>query len=323
MSNNSAANSSNAIQTFSEAFRVGTATFTIVLALCTIFGNVLVIVAFSSYARMRTVTNYFVVSLACTDLCVAIFSMPVWVAYLITGPLWVLGIMLSRVWTMVDILMGTASILNLTAISYDRVLCIRSPLWYSQWMTPRKVTLIITCVWIYSLSMAVASFFLFAKPIFNLVVMIMCFSVPLLVILIAYSIVFQVALRHIRQIQATASVHNPGSHNSFLKELKAAKILAVVVGVFVICWAPFVALNVIYSLCAPSHGCSVIDPEIILLSKSMHYGNSMLNPIIYSVMNRDFRRAFKALLFLTNRSSAEEIFTSTRAAAVANSLQMG
>ena len=293
--------------------------FTIILILGTIFGNILVIVAFSFYVRMRTVTNYFVVSLACTDLCVALFSMPVWVVYLLTGPMWVLGVTLSRVWTMVDILIGTASIMNLMAISFDRVLCITNPLRYTAWMTPRKVTLIITFVWIYSVGMATASLILFAKPIFNLVATVMCFCFPLLFIITAYSIIFKVAVRQVRQIHVATPAQFARSHRSFFKELKAAKTLAVVVGAFVICWVPFVTLNVIYSLCDPSVGCPVMDPEPILVTKWMHYGNSLLNPIIYTVMNRDFRRTFKALLSLTNRTTPEELGTDTRTTVAANS----
>lgn len=303
MSNSSGA---NAPQPFPVDFRAGTATFTIVLILGTTFGNILVIVAFILYERIHIVTNYFVVSLACTDLCVALFSMPVWVAYLLTGPAWVLGAELSRVWTMVDILIGTASIMNLMAISFDRVLCIKNALRYTAWMTPRKVTIIISCVWIYSFCMAVASILLFAQPIFNLIVMIMCFCAPLLVIITAYSIVLKVALHQMKQIHANTPAQLPRSHYSFLKEVKATKTLAVVVGAFVICWLPFVVINMIYSLCEPQN-CPVVTPEVILVTKWMHYSNSLLNPIIYTVMNRDFRKAFKLLLFSTEPRFQEEI----------------
>ena len=300
MSNISAVNSTNPPrQTFPEAFRACTATFTIILILATIFGNVLVILAFALHRRMRTVTNAFVVSLACTDLCVALFSMPVWVAYLLTGPMWVLGATLRRAWAMVDILIGTASIMNLMAISFDRVLCIRNALQYSEWMTPRKVTAIIACVWIYSISVAGTSLLFFAERIFNLIATIMCFCFPLPVIITAHSIMFKTALRHIRQIHAVAPNQydrNDRSPNNFLKEFKAAKTLAVVVGAFLICWLPFVTLNVIYSLCDPSHDCPLIKPEVIMVTKWMHYGNSLLNPIIYTVMNREFRKAFMAVL---------------------------
>ena len=308
MSNNSTVNSTNALPRFTEAFSAGTATFTIFLILGTIFGNALVVLAFWLHVRMRTVTNYFLVSLAWTDLCVALFSMPVWVAYLLTGPMWAFGAILPRVWTMVDILVGTASIMNLLAISFDRALSITIPLQYTAWMTPRKVTVIITFIWLYSAGMATASLLLFTKPIFNLVATVMCFCVPLLVIITAYSVTFKVAIRQRRQMYATTPGQYSRSQRNFMKDLKAAKTIAVVVGAFVICWVPFVTLNLIYSLCDPSKACRVeIRPEVIMVTKWMHYGNSLLNPIIYTVMNRDFRRAFKVLLCLTNQTLGSDI----------------
>lgn len=311
-------NSTNPSQIFPDGFRAGTATFSIILILGTVFGNTLVIAAFSRYQRIRTVTNYFLVSLACTDLCVALFSMPVWVAYLLTGPAWVLGAGLSRVWTMVDILIGTASIMNLMVISFDRVLCIKYALRYNQWMTTRKVSAIISSVWLYSVSVAVSSFMLYHKPVFNLIATVVCFCVPLLVITIAYSIVFREALHQMKQIHANTPARYPRRHNSFLKELKAAKTLAVMVGAFVICWLPFIIINTIYSLC-DSQSCPAVKPEIILITKWMHYGNSLLNPIIYTFLNCDFRRAFKALLFSRNSRLQNGIFTETRMSTAVNS----
>lgn len=317
MSNSSEANSTSSSQTFSDGFRAGAATFTIILILGTVFGNALVIVAFSHNERIRTVTNYFLVSLACTDLCVALFSMPVWVAYLLTGPVWLLGAGLSRVWTMVDILIGTASIMNLMVISFDRGLCITNPLHYTLWMTTRKVTVIISSVWIYSFGVAVSSFLLYPKPIFNLIATVVCFCIPLLVIVSAYSIIFRVALNQMRQIHATTPAQNPRRHTSFLKEVKAAKTLAVVVGAFVICWLPFIIINIIYSLC-DRQNCPVVKPEIILVTKWMHYGNSLLNPIIYTFMNSDFRRAFRALLFTRHSRLQDGISSETRMPAAVN-----
>lgn len=55
----------------------------IVLSLLTIFGNTLVIVAFITYRPLRSVTNYFIVSLSISDILVAVISMPVWITFVI------------------------------------------------------------------------------------------------------------------------------------------------------------------------------------------------------------------------------------------------
>lgn len=57
----------------------------IVIIILTLLGNSLVIGAFVAFRKLRNVTNYFVASLAVTDILVAVFSMPLWAAYLLTG----------------------------------------------------------------------------------------------------------------------------------------------------------------------------------------------------------------------------------------------
>ena len=55
------------------------------LILVTLFGNGLVVGIFYSYRPLRTVTNYFIVSLAVADILVAALSMPIWIAYIHVG----------------------------------------------------------------------------------------------------------------------------------------------------------------------------------------------------------------------------------------------
>lgn len=291
--------SANHIQEFSTDFQVGMTLFSILLIIGTIFGNSLVIAAFVTFSRIRTATNYFVVSLAATDLCVALFSMPVLVAYVLTGPSWVLGNTLNEIWTVMDVLSGTASIANLVAISLDRCLCINKPLMYYQYITNTRVQVSIIIIWTYSIIMAIVSYFMRPYRLFNFVASVMYFWVPLLIIITAYSIVFKVALHQVRRISVanieTSQRNSLHQRYSFVREFKAAKTLAVVVGAFVVCWLPFVIINAIYSICE-NETCPYISTIPILVTKWMHYGNSLLNPPIYGFLNKDFRVAFKHLV---------------------------
>ena len=61
---------------------------------------------------------------------------------------------------------------------------------------------------------------------------------------------------------------------------------------FLACWFPFFLLNILYAL---ARSMIRINAETIMIAKWLHYLNSVLNPIIYSCMNRDFRAAFKRL----------------------------
>ncbi|XP_042545593.1 alpha-2A adrenergic receptor [Dipodomys spectabilis] len=74
------------------------------------------------------------------------------------------------------------------------------------------------------------------------------------------------------------------------REKRFTFVLAVVIGVFVVCWFPFFFT---YTLTAV--GCAV-PGTLFNFFFWFGYCNSSLNPVIYTIFNHDFRRAFKKIL---------------------------
>lgn len=74
------------------------------------------------------------------------------------------------------------------------------------------------------------------------------------------------------------------------REKRFTFVLAVVIGVFVVCWFPFFFT---YTLIAV--GCPVPN-QLFNFFFWFGYCNSSLNPVIYTIFNHDFRRAFKKIL---------------------------
>ncbi|KAM6162058.1 D(3) dopamine receptor isoform 2-T2 [Erethizon dorsatum] len=122
-----------------------------VLILAIIFGNGLVCVAVLRERALKTTTNYLVVSLAVADLLVATLVMP-WVVYLeVTGGIWNFSRICCDVFVTLDVMMCTASILNLCAISIDRYTAVVMPVHYQHGTgqgSCRRVALMITAVWV-------------------------------------------------------------------------------------------------------------------------------------------------------------------------------
>nr|WNH96634.1 5-HT2-3 [Sinonovacula constricta] len=75
-------------------------------------------------------------------------------------------------------------------------------------------------------------------------------------------------------------------------EHKASKVLGVVFGIFVICWAPFFIVNILTVLC---HDCQ-FQPLLFTTFVWLGYVSSTLNPIIYTIFNKTFKMTFVKLL---------------------------
>lgn len=76
------------------------------------------------------------------------------------------------------------------------------------------------------------------------------------------------------------------------REKRFTFVLAVVIGVFVICWFPFFFTYMLMTLC---ESC-LVPPTLFKFFFWFGYCNSALNPIIYTIFNNDFRRSFKKIL---------------------------
>lgn len=77
----------------------------------------------------------------------------------------------------------------------------------------------------------------------------------------------------------------------FRMETKAAKTLAIIVGLFIFCWLPFFTMYIIRPFCQ-----DCIDPLLFSVLFWLGYCNSAVNPMIYALFSKDFRFAFKRII---------------------------
>lgn len=82
---------------------------------------------------------------------------------------------------------------------------------------------------------------------------------------------------------------------SLTKERKAAKTLGVIIGAFIICWTPFTLVYLISGILValwPNDEERHMPFWLFQTVTWLGYVNSGLNPIIYTIYNPDFKRAF-------------------------------
>ena len=119
------------------------------LSLVTIFGNVLVMVAFKIDRNLQTISNYFLLSLAVADFLIGFISMPLSLIYIVARG-WPLSPMACDFWLAIDYLNSNASVLNLLLISFDRYFSVTRPLTYRAKRTTKRAGLLIASAWIIS-----------------------------------------------------------------------------------------------------------------------------------------------------------------------------
>ncbi|XP_074998040.1 histamine H3 receptor-like [Calonectris borealis] len=122
----------------------------VLLALVTILGNVLVILAFIMDRNLRHRSNYYFLNLAISDFAVGAFCMPLYIPYSLTGK-WHLGRGVCKLWLAMDYILCSASVFNIVLISYDRFLSVTKAVSYraQQGITSNPVIKMVA-IWVFA-----------------------------------------------------------------------------------------------------------------------------------------------------------------------------
>ena len=290
-----------------------------VIILVTLSGNFLVVLAVINYRRLRTVTNYLIVSLATADITVSVLVMPYAVLYDVAGT-WRFGWIFCYFFNSCDVMCCTASILHLCTISLDRYWAITDPLRYSRCMSKTRTSILIAGAWVCSALISFIPIYsgwfvadgaavyvdspecaLNVNKIYAVVSAMTSFYIPLLVMVFVYVRIFKIAQAQAREIVKQEIHLNPSqsitdankSKRSFHKDSKAIKTLGTIMGIFIVSWLPFFLMYVILPFCESCYIPRVAISAITWLG----YANSFMNPIVYAFLNKDFSNAFKRLLY--------------------------
>ncbi|XP_061092557.1 histamine H2 receptor-like [Conger conger] len=281
------------------------------IILMTVVGNVVVCLAVGASRRLRCVTNCFIVSLAVADLLLGLLVLPLSAMLELMGGRWPLGATFCNIYVSLDVMLCTASILNLFAISVDRYVAVTVPLRYPGLVTPARVAVAMAFIWAVSLLLSFLPIqlgwntpdlevqnrrgrnqsrcLLELNRGYALFDALATFYLPLLVMCGTYYRIFRIARGQARRINSRPSSLSLAAS---VREHKATATLAAVLGAFIVCWVPYFTYFT-YIGWREGDGYSPTTFSVVLW---LGYANSTLNPILYAALNRDFRSAYGRLL---------------------------
>uniref|UniRef100_A0A3Q0RSS5 Adenosine receptor A2 n=1 Tax=Amphilophus citrinellus TaxID=61819 RepID=A0A3Q0RSS5_AMPCI len=297
----------------------------LVIACLAVAGNVLVCWSVCLNSNLQSITNFFVVSLAVADIAVGLLAIPFAIAISTGFCANFYGCLFIACFVLV---LTQSSIFSLLAIAVDRYIAIKNPLRYNSLVTGQRAKGIIALCWVLSVGIGLIPMFgwnstatavkskgcpqgmthcLFEGVVpldymvyFNFFGFVL---VPLVMMLVIYVNIFMAARRQLR-LMSLKVAHTPApgqkppssssSRSILQKEVHAAKSLAIIVGLFALCWLPLHIINCINHMC---HGCERPHIWVMNIAIILSHANSVVNPLIYAYRLREFRHTFRKILY--------------------------
>lgn len=280
--------------------------------LLSVVGNSLICIAFYRNRRLRTITNFYVLSLAVMDAIMATFNLPFQV---IASGLrrWPFGFNMCQFTGFLSQYWAQVSLHILALASINRYVCVVKPHRYPVFFTTKKTITSILVVWIVSCALtlilipAIPVIYrwhpntLYCQPMFLherieriFYVFYGCFFVVLtLLVVFCYGSVYRVVRQH--NVVVVPSIQQrlancPRTRRA--QEIKSSRVLFAAVLGFLICWIPLIVTFFLifgFQVSIPSSAHSIY-PIFSTFS-------TWINPIIYGVMNRAMRKEFRNILF--------------------------
>ncbi|CAH7144202.1 Qrfprl [Phodopus roborovskii] len=220
-----------------------------------LFGNALVVYVVTRSKAMRTVTNIFICSLALSDLLIVFFCIPVTMLQNV-----------SDTW-----LGGKEFLLPFLAVKYDFLYEKEHICCLEEWSSPTH------------------------QKIYTTFILVTLFLLPLLLLLVLYGkIGYELWIKkRVGDGSVLQTIHGKEMFKIARKKKRAVIMMVTVVALFAVCWAPFhiVHMMIEYSNFEKEYD-EVTIKMIFAVVQIIGFFNSICNPIVYALMNENFRKNF-------------------------------
>lgn len=291
-----------------DNYYIAAACFHFLLFLMICVGNSLTIIAVKTTHSLQTTTNIFVVNLAVADIIVGLMIPYQQVYYIKSIGEEFMNYKYFCVFRFIGRVTAFGeSLSSMTLIAFDRYVYINFPLEYHVYMTSAKIKTILVISWSYAGFMGFLLLFwnnwycnekcsvAHVFPEGYSVLLIMHYYTVSIFVIAMYVSIFRTALRQMRRVNVLMF---PGNGRRFtrsgptLLDIKGTKLLAIVFGVFFVCWTPHCTLILVAGLQGATKSIAIAMTFTNMLITT----NSGMNILLYAWKDIKFRKAFKRIL---------------------------
>ena len=289
----------------SQSLRYFLGIVNILQGLASVFGNILVLLLVIYNKRLRTRSNAFLLSLATSDFLVGA----------ILGPMFVVqffshshrencGFTIIRRY-LSNLLIGGA-VGSIALVSYDRWMHLTKTIRYKEFMSKKKVAILITTTWIIPSAIPLAR--LTSEAVYSAII-IFCVCLIIALMTTCYFVIAKIVRSSELNLQQADEAIPPSSAR--VNHVRVAKAIILVILCLLVTIMPISIFHGVTALNGLSPGLINIsdDTKEICYAISMTIGlaNSGINPVIYYFRMPEFRKSMKSFVawFLKRKNSNE------------------
>ena len=277
-----------------------------------IAGNSCVLLAVYRNSRLRTIPNYYIVSLAISDILLPLLCAPYSVAVAIVGR-WPFNDSVCQIQGFFVMILACASLLILTLTAINRFFRMVVTKHYrhifTKWKTIIMIAFGVGLAFLEPLPYLLTGrhyvfhpgkLFCFQTAEISLPNFIVYFYVglPTSALSICYALVFRKMRIHQRTVHNLRS-SSLAADNISQADVRVTKILFITVIGFLACWTPIAVIDLVDTF----RGEVSLPRQVYVFYLILGNLSGAINPLIYGFLNRNFRQEYRKIFSLRKRSS--------------------
>jgi hypothetical protein len=269
-------------------------------------GNLLVLLSYYFYRKMRSITNLYLCSLALVDLVVCVIIQPLYITTLLkTLTKSEQNVYFETVRKLLTWCIMTVASGSLTTVMLDRYCRVSFPLKYRTMINKRRSYIVIMIPWFVGV---LAGIVLISKPDVKIIIQSCSIFLITGLIIPGYIRVFVVARKQskkmayrMKYLEQISQHHPPMTHPNISEkkpckstDYEAIKTIFIVITAFIICWTPLLFFPFCYRWVPLKSRAKLLF--IFPVINTLALCSSSINPFIYCLRTPPFKHSFQQII---------------------------